>query len=200
MGIYFHDQVVRDHTDSSAYLSLEFSGKPVRYIVLDRDVQHGRVNDGWLDDRRMLHLEERFDRFYLRFVWVIRQRAPFGRQSTSSHPFGVLLLLYNMCMEGWKKVNNHSYVTLFNLVQTLTLSHLIHISVMPSELGTSSFIPNLFCEMFTSGVTSHPLRLTLCTGSAPTSASSTVLYILKCKSRHVNQYRLNAFSVNFLGL
>lgn len=71
---------------------------------------------------------------------------------------------------------------------------------MPSELGTSSFIPNLFCEMFTSGVTSHPLRLTLCTGSAPTSASSAVLYILKCKSRHVNQYRLNAFSVNFFGL
>lgn len=71
---------------------------------------------------------------------------------------------------------------------------------MPSELGTSSFIPNLFCEMFTSGVTSHPLRLTLCTGSAPTSASSAVLYILKCRSRHVNQYRLKAFSVNFLGL
>jgi len=47
MGIYyFHDPVVRDHTDSSAYLSLEFSEKPVRYIVLDRDVQHGRANDG----------------------------------------------------------------------------------------------------------------------------------------------------------
>lgn len=46
MGRDFHDQVVRDHTNSSAYLSLEFSRKPVWYIVLDRDVQHGRANDG----------------------------------------------------------------------------------------------------------------------------------------------------------
>lgn len=76
----------------------------------------------------------------------------------------------------------------------------MHISVMPSALGTSSFIPNLFCEMFTSGVTSHPFRLTLRTGNAPMFASSAVLYILRCKSRHVNQYRLNAFKVNILGL
>lgn len=82
----------------------------------------------------------------------------------------------------------------------LTLSHLIHISVMPSELGTSSFMPNLFCEMFTSGVTSHPFRLTLYTGKAFLSASSAVLYIFRCKSRHINQYRLNAFSVNIFGL
>lgn len=124
VGIYFHDPVVpRDRTDCCAYLSFEFSGKPVRYIVLDWDVQHGRANDGWLDDRRMLHLEERFDRFDLRFVRVIRQWAPFGCQSTSSHPFGVLLLLYNIIfsLNGEKQLTiiSTSSITIFNLVTCL---------------------------------------------------------------------------------
>ncbi|KAE9533278.1 hypothetical protein AGLY_009319 [Aphis glycines] len=42
----------------------------------------------------MLHLEERFDRFDFGLVRVIGQRASFCCQSTSSHPFCVLLLLY----------------------------------------------------------------------------------------------------------
>lgn len=76
----------------------------------------------------------------------------------------------------------------------------MHISVMPSALGTSNLMPNLFCEMFKLGVTSHPLRLILCMGTAPILASSAVLNILKYESRKVNQYRLNALKVNFFGL
>lgn len=71
---------------------------------------------------------------------------------------------------------------------------------MPSELGTSSLMPYLAWLRLTSGVTSQPRRLMSIVGAEPALHSSRVLYSRSCRSRHVNQYRLNALSVNLFGL
>lgn len=65
----------------------------MRHVVLDRDVQRRRADDGRRDDGRVLHLEERLDGFHFRLVREIGHRATFGRQPARGHPFGVLLLL-----------------------------------------------------------------------------------------------------------
>lgn len=63
------------------------------YIVFGRDVQRRRIDDGRLDDRRVLHFQKRLDGLDFGLVRVIGQRASFGRQPTGCHPLGVLLLL-----------------------------------------------------------------------------------------------------------
>ena len=83
------------------------------------------------------------------------------------------------------------------LLEKLTESHRIHISVMPSAEGTSSLIWYLCCERLISGVTSQPLRTTEKTGWPRWSLD---LYAVRLRSRHTKKSRLKDFSVKRLGL
>ena len=83
---------------------------------------------------------------------------------------------------------------------SLTESHLSHISVISSALGTSNLIWYFPWARLMSGVTSQPLRLTLKTASPPLPAASPLLYAVKVTSRHTKNSRLNDFRVKRLGL